>query len=171
MIKMNTVGESGLLCTGLWIVWRMYLVWKHRNCATVCFCISSSLKFHVLCYQNMRVFIPKTSCQAARPRLIIQQYRHCHFMFESILTSSILHLILWQNKERASFLLPKSIKALMAMSRCLWWQHDTIQKVKDSVKKTQINNASNVRTGDGVRQTWHAFNRICFFEGQHVSSM
>lgn len=139
-LEMNTEGENGLLCTGLWCAWKMCLVWKHRNVWLLekCLClyffiIWISCTPGALRYENIRVFIPKTSCQAARPWLIIQEFStsiviSCLHLFWQV---PFLHLILWQNKEQASFLPPKSIKTLMAMSHCLRWQHATIQKTKD----------------------------------------
>ena len=46
---------------------------------SVFFCISSSFEFHgftpgALCYQNIKIFMLKSGCQAARPCLIIQQF-------------------------------------------------------------------------------------------------
>lgn len=119
LLKMNMEGEIGLLRTGLWCGGDPHLVWKHRNVRLLEKCVL--LHFFIiwiscppgaLCYQNIRVFIPKTGCRAARPCLIIQQFGpriviSCLRIFWQV---PFCILILWQNKEKASILPPKTIK-------------------------------------------------------------
>lgn len=138
ILKMNMEGEIGLKCTRLWCGWKMYLVWKHRNVRLpekrLFFAFFHHLNFMytrsiVLSkYQGFHTKNWLPSCKASLNHSTVQSKR-CHFMFANILTSSILHLILWQNKEQASFLPPKT---LMAIFHCFWWQCAAIQKMKDT---------------------------------------
>lgn len=91
----------------------MYLVWKHRNLRVTEECLFFPFLHHLNFMYTSSVVLSKyrdfhaeiwlPSCKALLNHSTVQS-NLCHFMFSCILMSSILRLILWQDKEQASFL-------------------------------------------------------------------